>query len=50
MAIGETPLHKPIKRGKKLLRSMLVKGVASYLKRKRHWIKEVQDLPVPRNK
>ncbi len=50
MAIGEKILHKTKRRGKKIIRTMIKKILFNYLKRKRHRIKNIMHLPVPREK
>ena len=50
MAIGEKPLHRTRKRGNKIIKLMMRKGIKSYLKKKKHKIERILDFPVPREK
>ena len=52
MAIGEKPIHRTRKRGNKIFifKFMIRKVIASYFKKKKHKIKKILDLPVPREK
>jgi len=50
MAIGETPLHRTNKRGRKMFYSLVPKIIPKYLKRKKYWIENIMDFPVPAQK